>query len=41
MSISGAFQRNSIYAKDIDDANGKRKKAFKNICTSKGWHNLY
>ncbi|WP_145855386.1 hypothetical protein [Pedobacter suwonensis] len=29
LSISGAFQRNSVYAKNIDDKSGKKKEAFK------------
>jgi len=29
LSISGAFQRNPVYAKNIDDKSGKKKEAFK------------
>jgi hypothetical protein len=29
LSLTGAFQRNSIYAENIDDNNGKKKEAFK------------
>lgn len=29
LSLSGAFQRNNVYAEDIDDANGKKKETFK------------
>lgn len=29
LSLTGAFQRNSVYAVNIDDKNGKKKEAFK------------
>ena len=29
LSLTGAFQRNSVYAENIDDNNGKKKEAFK------------
>lgn len=29
LSLTGAFQRNTVYAKNIDDNNGKKKEAFK------------
>jgi hypothetical protein len=29
LSLSGAFQRNNVYQKQIDDKNGEKKKAFK------------
>lgn len=29
LSLTGAFQRNSVYAENIDDSNGKKKEAFK------------
>jgi len=31
LSLTGAFQRNSVYAVNIDDKNGKKKEAFKKM----------